>query len=68
MVRGHDLCQPLDDKSNAGFVQELDAMDECVACLQRASDLARENRQHFGDDIAMATRIAKRKRWNALGE
>jgi len=49
-------------------LQELDAMDECVACLQRASDLARENKQHFGDDIAMATRIAKRKRWNALEE
>ena len=47
--------------------QELEAMEECVACLQRASDLARDNKQHFGDDIAAATRIAKRKRWNALG-
>lgn len=49
-------------------LQELEAMDECVACLQRASDLARDNKQHFGDDIAAATRIAKRKRWNALEE
>lgn len=46
-------------------LQELDSMDECVACLQRASDLAQENKQHFGDNIALATRIAKRKRWNA---
>jgi len=49
-------------------LQELDSMDECVACLQRASDLARDDKQHFGDDIAMATRIAKRKRWNAAEE
>ncbi|GFS53452.1 STIP1 homology and U box-containing protein 1 [Nephila pilipes] len=42
---------------------ELENYDEAIKYLQRASDLAKEQRLNFGDDIASQLRIAKKKRW-----
>jgi len=36
--------------------------------LQRANDLAREQKLNFGDDIAVQLRIARKKRWNLQEE
>ena len=32
---------------------ERDSLDEAIKHLQRANDLAREQKQNFGDDIAV---------------
>lgn len=47
---------------------ELDNYDEAIKYLQRASDLAKEQRLNFGDDIASQLRLAKKKRWNVMEE
>ncbi len=43
---------------------ERESTDEAIKHLQRASDLAREQKLNFGDDIAVQLRIARKKRWN----
>lgn len=47
---------------------ELNLYDEAIASLMRANDLAKEQKLNFGDDIASALRMAKKKRWNAIEE
>ncbi|XP_064478794.1 E3 ubiquitin-protein ligase CHIP-like [Ornithodoros turicata] len=42
---------------------ELENYEEAVRCLQRASDLAKEQRLNFGDDIASLLRVARKQRW-----
>ena len=36
--------------------------------VQRANDLAKEQKLNFGDDIAIQLRIARKKRWNIQEE
>jgi len=43
---------------------ELDSFDESIMHLQRASELAKEQKLNYGDDIAVQLRIARKKRWN----
>ena len=43
---------------------ERDNLDEAIKHLQRANDLAKEQKLNFGDDIAVQLRIARKKRWN----
>lgn len=47
---------------------EIDCCDEAIVHLQRANDLAKEQKLNFGDDIATQLRLAKKKRWNILEE
>ncbi|VDH89038.1 E3 ubiquitin-protein ligase CHIP-like [Mytilus galloprovincialis] len=47
---------------------ELGLYDEAIASLMRANDLAKEQKLNFGDDIAGALRMAKKRRWNAIEE
>lgn len=47
---------------------EMENYDEAIANLQRAYNLAKEQRLNFGDDIPSALRIAKKKRWNSIEE
>ncbi|KAM9844058.1 E3 ubiquitin-protein ligase CHIP-like isoform 2-T2 [Aulostomus maculatus] len=47
---------------------ELESYDEAIGNLQRAYNLAKEQRLNFGDDIPSALRMAKKKRWNNLEE
>lgn len=47
---------------------EKDSLDEATKHLQRAIDLARDQKLNFGDDIAVQLRIARRRRWNLLEE
>ncbi|KAM3826745.1 E3 ubiquitin-protein ligase CHIP isoform 1-T1 [Vipera latastei] len=47
---------------------EMENYDEAIANLQRAHNLAKEQRLNFGDDIPSALRIAKKKRWNNIEE
>lgn len=47
---------------------ELESYDEAIKYLQRASDLAKDQKLNFGDDIANQLRIAKKKRWTVLEE
>jgi len=47
---------------------ELDSCDEAIVHLQRAHDLAKDQKLNFGDDIASQLRLAKKKRWNILEE
>ncbi|XP_023212091.1 E3 ubiquitin-protein ligase CHIP-like, partial [Centruroides sculpturatus] len=47
---------------------ELESYDDAIKYLQRASDLAKEQRLNFGDDIASQLRMAKKRRWNVLEE
>uniref|UniRef100_A0A3Q3GEC0 E3 ubiquitin-protein ligase CHIP n=1 Tax=Labrus bergylta TaxID=56723 RepID=A0A3Q3GEC0_9LABR len=47
---------------------EMENYDEAIGNLQRAFNLAKEQRLNFGDDIPSALRIAKKKRWNNLEE
>ncbi|MGH0135151.1 UNVERIFIED_CONTAM: hypothetical protein FKN15_043423 [Acipenser sinensis] len=47
---------------------ELENYDEAIGNLQRAYNLAKEQRLNFGDDIPGALRIAKKKRWNNIEE
>nr|XP_032836336.1 E3 ubiquitin-protein ligase CHIP isoform X1 [Petromyzon marinus] len=47
---------------------ELENYDEAIANLQLAYSLAKEQRLNFGDDIASALRMAKKRRWSSLEE
>lgn len=47
---------------------ERDNLDEAIKHLQRANDLAKEQKMNFGDDIAVQLRIARKKRWNIQEE
>ena len=47
---------------------ERDNLDEAIKHLQRANDLAKEQKLNFGDDIAIQLRIARKKRWNIQEE
>ncbi|KDR19073.1 STIP1-like proteiny and U box-containing protein 1 [Zootermopsis nevadensis] len=47
---------------------EMDNYDEAIKYLQRANDLAREQKLNFGDDIASQLRAARKKRWNVQEE
>ncbi|CAB1350076.1 unnamed protein product [Coregonus sp. 'balchen'] len=47
---------------------EMENYDEAIGNLQRAYNLAKEQRLNFGDDIPSALRIAKKKRWNSIEE
>lgn len=47
---------------------ELDNYDEAIKHLQRANDLAKEQKLNFGDDIASQLRTARKKRWNVQEE
>uniref|UniRef100_A0A8C5B675 E3 ubiquitin-protein ligase CHIP n=1 Tax=Gadus morhua TaxID=8049 RepID=A0A8C5B675_GADMO len=47
---------------------ELENYDEAIGNLQRAYNLAKEQRLNFGDDIPSALRMAKKKRWNSIEE
>lgn len=47
---------------------ELDNYDEAIKHLQRANDLAKEQKLNFGDDIASQLRAARKKRWNVQEE
>ncbi len=45
-----------------------DNLDDAIKHLQRANDLAKEQKLNFGDDIAIQLRIARKKRWNIQEE
>ena len=47
---------------------ERDNLDEAIKHLQRANDLAKEQKLNFGDDIAIQLRIARKKRWTIQEE
>lgn len=47
---------------------ELEYFDEAIKHLQRACDLAKEQKKNFGDDIALQLRAARKKRWNVQEE
>uniref|UniRef100_A0A0K8TSK1 E3 ubiquitin-protein ligase CHIP n=1 Tax=Tabanus bromius TaxID=304241 RepID=A0A0K8TSK1_TABBR len=49
-------------------LMELEFYDESIKHLQRAFDLAREQKQNFGDDIAYQLRLARKRRWNLQEE
>ena len=38
---------------------EKDSLDESIKHLQRANDLAREQKQNFGDDIAVQVYVTQ---------
>jgi len=45
---------------------ELERYDEAISHLARAHDLARQQKQNFGDDITYMLRLAKRRRWEKM--
>lgn len=47
---------------------ETNNYDDALKHLQRAHELARENKVNFGDDIAYQIRLIKRHRWNKIEE
>nr|XP_046270390.1 E3 ubiquitin-protein ligase CHIP-like [Scatophagus argus]XP_046270391.1 E3 ubiquitin-protein ligase CHIP-like [Scatophagus argus] len=47
---------------------ETENYDEAIGSLQKAYNLAKEQRLNFGDDIPGALRTAKKRRWNSLEE
>lgn len=47
---------------------EKGSLDEAIKHLQRANDLAKEQRLNFGDDIAVQLRTARTNRWNLQEE
>uniref|UniRef100_U5ET79 E3 ubiquitin-protein ligase CHIP n=1 Tax=Corethrella appendiculata TaxID=1370023 RepID=U5ET79_9DIPT len=49
-------------------LMELECYDEAIKHLQRAHDLAKEQKLNFGDDIASQLRLARKKRWNLQEE
>lgn len=49
-------------------LMELEYYDEAIKHLQRASDLSKEQKQNFGDDITAQLRLARKKRWNVMEE
>ena len=40
--------------------------DEAIINLSRANDLAQQQKQNFGDEVASMLRIAKRGRWQKM--
>ena len=42
---------------------EIESLDEAIEHIQRAIDLAKEQKDSYGDDITTQLRIAKKKRW-----
>lgn len=49
-------------------LMELEAYDEAIKHLQRAYDLAKEQKRNFGDDIAIQLRLARKKRFQLQEE
>ncbi|KAL7636022.1 UNVERIFIED_CONTAM: hypothetical protein RMT77_013840 [Armadillidium vulgare] len=47
---------------------ETDNYDESIKHLQRAQDLAKEQKVNYGDDIAFLIRVARKKRFNVAEE
>lgn len=47
---------------------ETESYDEAIKHLQRASDLAKDQKLNFGDDIASALRLARKKRFSVQEE
>lgn len=47
---------------------ELELYDEAIKHLQRACDLAKEQKRNFGDDIATQLRLARKRRYTAQEE
>lgn len=47
---------------------ELELYDESIKHLQRACDLAKEQKRNFGDDIASQLRLARKKRFQVQEE
>ncbi|KAB7494835.1 STIP1 homology and U box-containing protein 1 [Armadillidium nasatum] len=47
---------------------ESDNYDESIKHLQRAQDLAKEQKVNYGDDIAFLIRVARKKRFNVAEE
>lgn len=45
---------------------ELEMYDEAIVNLGRANDLAQQQKQNFGDDVASMLRMAKRGRWQKM--
>lgn len=45
---------------------EIGLYDEATTSLNRAHELAKEQKLNFGDEITGALRMAKRKRWNVI--
>ena len=49
----HMLLMCNNDNISGKALLEKDSLDESIKHLQRANDLAREQKQNFGDDIAV---------------
>lgn len=47
---------------------ECNNYDEAISNFKQAHELAKDQKLNFGDDIASALRVAKKKRWNLLEE
>ncbi|XP_076055436.1 STIP1 homology and U-box containing protein 1 isoform X1 [Oratosquilla oratoria] len=47
---------------------EMDNFDESIKHLQRAQDLAKEQKVNYGDDIACTIRVARKRRFNVAEE
>ncbi|KAK4295618.1 hypothetical protein Pmani_021667 [Petrolisthes manimaculis] len=47
---------------------ETDNFDESIKHLQRAQDLAKEQKVNYGDDIACVIRVARKRRFNVAEE
>ncbi|CAG2162769.1 unnamed protein product [Oppiella nova] len=47
---------------------EMDHFDDAIKHLQRALDLAKEQKLNFGDEITYQLRVARRKRFNVCEE
>ncbi|XP_069168172.1 E3 ubiquitin-protein ligase CHIP isoform X3 [Procambarus clarkii] len=47
---------------------ETDNFDESIKHLQRAQDLAKEQKVNYGDDIACMIRVARKRRFNVAEE
>lgn len=49
-------------------LMELELYDEAIKHLQRAHDVAKEQKRNFGDDIAVQLRLARKKRFQIQEE
>lgn len=47
---------------------EMNLYDEAITSLTRAYELAKEQKMNFGDDIASALRVARKRKWNIIEE
>jgi STIP1 family protein 1 len=47
---------------------EMEHYDEAAKHLQRAQDLAKDQKLNFGDEIAYQLRLARKRRWNLMEE